>query len=97
MIDSQAVDLVRGGELEQVSVRGLEHGVVFHPQGGEIVDVEKAPIVDLVGSHPPVRNAIRLRLEQGVQRVEAARLAWRAVELLQRPVDRVGERGLLDG
>ena len=38
-----------------------------------VIDVEEAPVVDLVGGHAPVRQAARLRLEQRVQRVDARR------------------------
>ena len=36
-------------------MRGIKHGFVFHAQAGEFVDVEEAPVVDLVGRDPPER------------------------------------------
>ena len=54
---------------------------VFHPQRREIVDVEKAAVVDLVGGHAPVDESERLRFEQRVQRLETRR-AGRASPLI---------------
>ncbi len=43
---------------EHQRVGGLEHRLVFHPQRGEVVDVEEAPVVDLVRGHAPVREPV---------------------------------------
>ncbi len=67
MVDAQAVDLAVGGERQRERVRRLERGIVFHAQGSQIVDVEKAPVVDLVRGHAPVGQPKRLQLEQGMQ------------------------------
>ena len=58
MIDSQSGDFAFGDELQDLLVRGVEHTRVFHPDGAQVVDVEKAPIVDLIESGFPVRDAI---------------------------------------
>src|SRR5690242_17967169 len=70
MIDAQSVDLARTDELEQKPLRILEYRQVFDAQPGEVVHVEKPPIVDLIGRNTPRRESIRLRLQQLVQVVE---------------------------
>jgi hypothetical protein len=55
--------------------------LALHAQRGQLVDVEEAPVVDLVAGHAPVRQAVGLRVDQGVERVEARALADASVEL----------------
>src|SRR3989441_10588816 len=61
---------------------GLEDRRLFHAQRRQLVDVEEAAIVDVVGRHAPRREAKDLRREQFVQRIEARRIARATVELL---------------
>ena len=84
MIDAQAVDHAALDQLEDEPVRAVEHAALIHAQRREIVDVEEAPVVDLIDRDAPVRQPIRLRIEQRVERVEAARIARRAVERARR-------------
>ena len=53
MIDAYAVYHPLAGELEKQAVRGIEHRVVLHPQGGQRVDVEETSVIDIVRGHPP--------------------------------------------
>ncbi len=77
MIDAQS----RGGaplhELEGEAVDLVEDRRIFHAQRGELVDVEEAPVVDFLGRDAPVRKAVRLLVQQPVERIEAARLVRR--------------------
>ena len=50
-------------ELEGEAMHGLEDRRVFHAQGGELVDVEEASIIDFLGGDTPVREPIRLLIE----------------------------------
>src|SRR5690606_34464009 len=67
MVDADALQLPVLDQLQDQPVRRLENLGIFHAQRRQFVDVEKAAIVDLVGCNTPVREAIRLRLEQLVQ------------------------------
>ena len=64
-------------KLAEQLVRGSEDLRIFDAQAGELVHVEKAPIVDLVRRRAPVRQPVSLRLEQLVQRIEAVRVPIR--------------------
>ena len=51
-------------------MRRLEHLFVLRPQARQIVDVEEPPVVDLVCGDAPIREPVRLPLEQLMQRLE---------------------------
>ena len=74
-------------ELEHEPVDLFEHRRVFHPQRRELVHVEEAAVVDLFGRDAPVRQPVRLFVEQPIERVEAARLSGDAVEAAHGRVD----------
>ena len=97
VVDAQAVHAPLREQLEDQAMGGLEHRLVLHAQRGELVDIEEAAVVDLVGRDAPVRQAIRLRLEQLVQRVEARGLPGRAVELARGRVDAGRDRRVSRG
>ena len=73
MVDPQAVDLTLGQPAQDQLMRRLENVLALHVQRRQIVDVEKAAVIDLVRSHPPVRQAVALLLEQFVEEIEASR------------------------
>ena len=79
VVDADRVTLPsRISDREQL-VRRLEDLRVLDAQAGERVDVEEAPVVDLVRRRAPVREAVGLRLEQLVEPVEAR--GWPGVPL----------------
>lgn len=71
MVDAQPVDLAFVEQLEHEPVEELEDRWLFGPHGREIIEVEKAPVVDLVGGGAPVREAVDLQVEQALQKIEA--------------------------
>ena len=93
VVDPQAGDDALAGEAEGERVERLEHRRVLHPHRRELVDVEEAPVVDLVGGHPPVAEAVTLVGEQRLEPVEACRVARAAVEVFERAVDRLPDGG----
>ena len=69
-------------ELEHEAVHLLEDRRILHAQRRELVDVEEAPVVDLLGRDAPVREAVRLLVEQPV---EPSKLrGWPATPLKRR-------------
>ena len=90
MVDAQAVDHPGRGEVERKSLRRLEHFLPLHAQGRQFVDVEKAPVVDVVGGHAPVRQSPGLGFDQRMQRVA---LAF-AVQMGYGSVDGIAHGGL---
>ena len=67
-------------EFKWNAVNGSEHIGVFHPDGGQVVDVEKTAVVDFVGRDPPKTQAIGLIVEQALQIVETVGIAFGAVD-----------------
>ena len=59
---------------------GLEDPGVFHPDADQVVDAEKAPVIDQVQGDRPIGQAIRLRAEQAVQQVKAFRVSGAAIK-----------------
>ena len=80
MVDAQAGHRALAHETEEQAVRRLEDRGVFHPDRGQLVDVEEAPVVDLLAGHPPVRRAVGLVRQQRVELVHARRVAGLSVE-----------------
>src|SRR5581483_4472355 len=58
----------------------IEYPRVFHPDRSEVIDVEKAAVIDFLRSDAPEGQPVRLAIEEAVQEVEALRLALHAVE-----------------
>src|SRR5262249_20768116 len=73
MIDSAAPHASLTNELQEELVRFLKDRFFFHPNGGQVIDVEKPPIIDFLRCHLPGSEPIRLFIEQGVQEIEALR------------------------
>ncbi len=67
MIDTHAIDQALRVEPEHGCVHGIEDFVDLDAQGNQIVDVEKAPPVDLVVGQAPPGEAVILILQDLVQ------------------------------
>ena len=80
MVDAQAIGLPLCHELHHAPVGGREDVLALGTQAGEVVDVEEAPVVDVVRREAPEREPVGLSGQQLVERVEAARIAGRAVD-----------------
>ena len=75
MVDAQAVDLAGGGQVERRSRASPRTPArLLHAQAGEVVDVEEAAVVDLVGGDAPEGEPVGLLLVQRVQ-LDACRRA----------------------
>ncbi len=75
MINPYASDAPIFQKLKQETVDSLKHLRVLDFDGSELVDIEEPAIVNLFSRHPPITEAIRLRIEQGVEQVEGSRVA----------------------
>ncbi len=71
MVDAQAVDPALRGQVQRQALHRLEHPRVLDAQRRQFVDVEEAPVVDLVGRHVPVGQPVGLRLVQRMQALAA--------------------------
>ena len=93
VIDAQSVDETAPHELQNHLMGRIENRAILHPDRGQLVDVEKSAIVDLVGRDLPKAQTKGLIGEQMFQPIEAARLALDAVEVLQRVFDHFANVG----
>jgi len=67
VIDAKSRDGAVGDPAEHPRMRGGEHERVLDPHADQIVDLEEAPVVQVVAGAPPVHQAIGLRIEQRLQ------------------------------
>ena len=74
-------------------MRGGKDLPALHAQGGQLVDVEKAPVIDLIGGDAPVGQPVNLFIEQFFQQIEASRLTRPAIELCHGFVDEQADFG----
>ena len=87
MIHAQAADVAPAHQVENQRMHRGEHFGIFHANGRQIVDVEEAPVIDLVHGDAPEAETVGFALEQPFQAVEAAGLAAAAVDFIQRRID----------
>ena len=95
MIDTQPVEHPVLDQPQHPVMYVLEHFHHFGTQSGQIVDVEEATVVDVVGCDPKVRHAPVLLLDQGVQFAPAGAVARAAFEAAQRELHCLAHRGTL--
>ena len=93
MIDAQAVHRAATDEFKQQAVRIFKDLRQFHANGCEIVDIEKPAVVDFLRGDAPKSEAIRLIVQERVQRVETACVPGGSIDFLQRGVDRFAHLG----
>jgi hypothetical protein len=58
MIDPHTGDRASCDQLEKKLMGRIKHFRQLHPDRGEIVHVEEAPVVDLLRRDPPKREAV---------------------------------------
>src|SRR3984957_10104786 len=75
-------------------MRLLEYGLVLHAQGSEIIDVEEAPIVDLIGGDAPGCEPEGLLLEEFVQPIRTCRRGGIATQASDGRIDGLRDEGL---
>ena len=68
-------------------MNGVEDSRVFDSNRGQVVDVKKAAVIDFVRRDSPIRQPIPLLVEQLFQLVETFRIAFFAIQLLDRAVE----------
>ena len=61
-------------------MNGGEHVRVFHPDGGQVVDVEKTAVIDFIRRHSPEAQAIGLIVKEAFQAIETVWIAFGAVD-----------------
>ena len=80
MVKPQAIHLTFCHQTENQPVRRFEDFLILHTNAGEIVGVEKAPVVDVVGGHPPIGQPKRLRFNQFVKFFETCGIGGVSVD-----------------
>ena len=71
MVDAQPGHRAAGDQAQEEGVRRGEDLGHFLAHGGQLVDGEEAAVVDLLARRAERGEAVRLRVQQPVERVEA--------------------------
>jgi hypothetical protein len=74
MIDAQTGCPALGQHSEDQLVGGLEDFGQLDSNGGQVIDVEEAPVIDLLSCHPPECQAVGLLFDQPIEQIKAARI-----------------------
>ena len=82
MVNPQAIHFALGHQLSNQSMSCLKYLLIFHPNTGKIVGVEEPPIVDVIGSDPPIGQAEALRFDEFVQFFEACGISGVSIDRL---------------
>src|SRR6266481_2423163 len=64
MVDSHPIHVTLADEIEHQRVHRRKYFGILHPDCSQVVDVEEATVVDLIGGHTPETQAISLSFEQ---------------------------------
>ena len=83
MVDPEPGHPSGADEPEDEAVRLGEDFGVLHANGGQLVDVEEATVIDFLARHAPEREPVRLLAQEVVEQIERARIGRRAVEAPQ--------------
>src|SRR5712671_6520706 len=82
MIYTQAIYFSFGNQVQDQAVGGIENRFILHAEGGQVVGIEEAPVVDVIGSHAPIGQAEGLRFDEFVEFVETRGASGIAVDQL---------------
>src|SRR5262245_37958224 len=88
MVDPQPVDDAVAEQHEHERVHVLEDFRQLDPQAGEVVDIEEAPIIDVVAGYAKVRGAPVLLRDESVERAPHAVVVG-LVDALERVAERL--------
>src|SRR5262245_44012890 len=80
MINSQPRNSSLGQEAKQEPMSVLKNRGDFYPDSGQIVNVKKAAVVNLLRGHFPGCRTVRLGVDQCIQKVETTRLSTNSVK-----------------
>src|SRR5687768_9077905 len=81
MINAQSLNAAVTDEPEDDLMNRAEHFRQLDSDRRKVIDVEEAPVIDLVRRNAPERQAVRLIVEETFEVVEAGRRARRPVDV----------------
>src|SRR5258708_31964413 len=84
MVNAQAVYLAFCNQFKNQTVGSLEDVLIFHADSREVVGIEKAAVIDVLRSDPPVGQAIGLRFYEFVKFIEGGRGGRTFIDLIKR-------------
>src|SRR6266700_6241892 len=83
MSDAKPCHCAGAHQIQKKPMHGVKHLWQLHPDRRQIVYIEKAAVIDFFGRDAPKSEAIRLRVEQLIERIKTARSARLSINLRQ--------------
>ena len=80
VVDPEPGHLSRADETKDEAVRFGKDVRVLHADGGQLIDVEEAPVVDFLAGDAPEGDPVGLLAQQPVEEIERAGIVRPAVE-----------------
>ena len=80
VIHAQSANMALPHQIENQLMHRRKYFGIFHANSRQIVDVEEAPVVDLIHRNAPEAEAIGFALQQPLETIETARLPAPAVD-----------------
>ena len=86
MVDAQPVQRSVGQHREDEFMRVIEKLGELHAQAGEIIDIEEAPVIDLIGGDKEMGGAPVLILDESVEFSPGVQLSRLSVQTCDRVI-----------
>src|SRR5487761_437651 len=87
MVDAKRIDGAFFDEAKDGRVPGLKNFGILDSNTHQFVDIEEAPVIDLLGGLPPVSEAVSLRREQHIEAVEGSAHTFEPIKKPKRLVE----------
>src|SRR5215472_17182023 len=97
MIDSQSGHKTALHQVEDKGVHGREDLRILRTNGGEIINIEEPPVVNLIHGDAPIAQPVGLTVEQSLQAIKAVRIAALTIQLAQSGLDGLRHLGTSGG
>src|SRR5579862_7612854 len=82
MVHAKTVHFTLSHKIQNQTMSRLEHRLVFHTKTGKVIGIEKTPVVDVIGSDPPIRQTESLGFNELMELLKTCCVSRRSVNRL---------------
>ena len=83
MIDTNSGYNILLDQRKRDSVDAGKHFWILDSDGGQVINVEESPIIDLIRRNSPKAQAIGLLIEQSFELIKAMRVSLASIDVFQ--------------
>ncbi len=84
MIHAKTIHLALRHKIQNKTMSRLKHSLVFHAKACKVIGIEKASVVYVIGSHPPICQAEGLSFNEFMELLKTCCVSRRSVNRLDR-------------